>query len=341
MKKAAPNVKTPAKTRPVAAKVGPRPPSNAKKSSTAPPRKSARALAVVEEAVDLDVSRLPLRQQLFVSEFVECGNGTQAAIRAGYLASDAASRASKLLASPTVRAIVQARVEDKIEAVRATRDQVLQAFADIVEADATELTGYHRYCCRYCHGAVDKPTGGRARQFTPGEWIERREKHEARRQELIAAGRGDIGEFSVATPKAWYDKRREIDQDCPECFGLGVGEVVLQDTRYISRRARALLAGVKETKDGIEVKTHSKEAALAVLARHHRLYDEGGTTVNVVLDAAELDAKFGAAMRASQERMVQMRMERRAAREARSDDLQIGFVTQTALVGVRVHGDSK
>lgn len=325
MTKTVQGMKAPSKAGVTLTKVGPRPPVNAKKSGGASARKIARKTATAEEVADLDVTRLPMRQQLFVSEFVECGNGTQAAIRAGYAASDAASRASKLLANPSIRAIVQARVDDKIEAVRATREHVLQAFADIVEADATELTAYHRYCCPYCHGAVDKVAGGRKRQFKPSEWSERVEKHEARRQELIAANRGDIGEFSVAPPKVWYDKRLDINEDCPECFGIGVGEVVLKDTRYISRRARALLAGIKETKDGIEFKTNSKEAALAVLARHHRLYDEGGTTVNVNIDAAELDARFGEGMRRAQERMAVMRAERLAAREARSDDLQAGY----------------
>lgn len=322
MTMAAKEMKAPTKAGASSTKVGPRPPVNAKKSRGASPRKTARETVAAEEVVDLDVTRLPMRQQLFVSEFVECGNGTQAAIRAGYAASDAASRASKLLATPSIRAIVQARVDDKIEAVRATREHVLQAFADIVEADATELTAYHRYCCPYCHGAVDNLTGGHKRQFKPSEWNDRVEKHETRRQELIATGRGDIGEFAIATPTVWYDKRRDINEDCPECFGLGVGEVVLKDTRYLSRRVRALLASVKETKDGIEFKTHSKEAALAVLARHHRLYEEGGTTVNVNIDAAELDAVYGEGMRKAQERMAIMRAERLAAREARSDDLQ-------------------
>ncbi|RYH71163.1 MAG: terminase small subunit [Alcaligenaceae bacterium] len=322
----APGEKARAKTRGTATKVSLRPPNKAKKSGGSPPRKPARASAMVEEVVDIDVSRLPLRQQLFVSEFVECGNGTQAAIRAGYLASDAASRASKLLANPTIGAIVQARVEDKIEAVRATRDHVLQAFADIVEADANELSQYRRVCCRHCHGPIDEATRGRVKLFTPAEWIERRDRHDGRRGELIAAGKGDIGDFAAPTPETWYDNRRPINTDCPECFGDGVGEVFLMDTRTISRRARALLAGVKQSKDGVEIKTHSKESALAVLARHHRLYDEGGTAVNVVFDAAELDAKFGAAMRASQERMEKMRIERRAARDARIDNLNFPFV---------------
>ncbi len=277
--------------------------------------------------MDLDASKLPMRQQVFIDEYLIDLNGTQAAIRAGYAATDARTRASRLLGKPNLKAIVQARIEERIEAIRMSRERVLDAFADIAEADANELSQYRRVCCRHCHGLIDEATGGRAKLYTPAEWIERRERHEARRQELIAGGRGDIGEFAIPTPQSWHDKRLPINSHCPECFGDGVGEVFLMDTRMISRRARALLAGVRETKDGVEIKVHSKEAALSVLAKHHKIYDDAPTTA-VSFNAAELDALYGEAMRKGAARMEQMRIERRAAREARSDDLQIGFVAQ-------------
>lgn len=66
-----------------AAKVSPRPPVIAKKSCGSSARKIARGAMAIEDVVDVDVTRLPVRLQLFVSEFVECGNGTQAAIRSG------------------------------------------------------------------------------------------------------------------------------------------------------------------------------------------------------------------------------------------------------------------
>jgi len=306
-----------------------------------PERAKANISKVKAKApTDLDASKLPLRQQVFLDEYLIDLNGTQAAIRAGYAATDARTRASRLLAKPNLKEIVQARIDEKIEAIRMSRERVLDAFADIAEADANELSQHRRVCCRHCHGPIDKATGGRDKLYTPAEWIERRERHEARRQELIAGGRGDIGEFAVPTPQRWYDKRLPINSDCPECFGDGVGEVFLMDTRMISRRARALLAGVRETRDGVEIKVHSKEAALSVLAKHHKIYDDA-PTVAVSFNAVELDATFGEAMRKSTERMEQMRRDRRAAREARFD-LQIGFAAQqSTVVGVVVHEGSK
>ena len=65
-----------------------------------------------------------------------------------------------------------------------------------------------------------------------------------------------------------YDPRKEPSLECPECFGEGTGEVFLQDTRTLSPEARSLYAGVKRTKEGIEVMMHSKQNATQLLMRH-------------------------------------------------------------------------
>jgi hypothetical protein len=49
--------------------------------------------------------------------------------------------------------------------------------------------------------------------------------------------------------------------------------MVLNDTRSLSDEARALFAGVKETKEGIEVKLHDQLAALEKLMRHLGAYE--------------------------------------------------------------------
>ena len=61
--------------------VSPRLPIIAKKLCGSSARKLACGAVATEDVADVDVTRLPLRAQLFVSEFVECGIGTQAAIR--------------------------------------------------------------------------------------------------------------------------------------------------------------------------------------------------------------------------------------------------------------------
>jgi phage terminase small subunit len=304
----------------------PKPPSRkgktkASQGAPADAKKSAEALAgaslPAETGPDLDVTKLPIRHQVFIEEYLTDLNGTQAAIRAGYAASDAASRASKLLDRPEIKAIVQAAVDDRIERIRMTRERVLDAYADIAEADANELSEHRRVCCRHCHGAYDPKTGARARQMTPAEYVRKRDAHEERRAEIKATKSHDIGDFKEEAGD-WYDKRLPINPECNECFGDGIGEVVLKDTRLVSRRARSAYQGVEEGKDGIKIKAVGRGEALTVLAKHHKIFDES-PTVAVTFDATTLDATFGEAMRKSAERMEQMRKDRAAAREKRGD----------------------
>lgn len=67
---------------------------------------------------------------------------------------------------------------------------------------------------------------------------------------------------------AAYDSEREPNPACSACLGQGVGSVHVKDTRKLSRAARRLYAGVKKTKDGIEVKMQDQGAALANVAKH-------------------------------------------------------------------------
>ena len=82
-------------------------------------------------------------------------------------------------------------------------------------------------------------------------------------------------------PASQKDRARDPNPACDECGGEGYGRVFAQDTRKLNPVARSLYAGVKVTKDGFEVKMHSKEAALEKLFKHLGLYkkdNEQGST---------------------------------------------------------------
>jgi phage terminase small subunit len=66
---------------------------------------------------------------------------------------------------------------------------------------------------------------------------------------------------------------RNPDPMCPRCNGEGSGTIVIGDTTKLSPNAAALYAGVKTTKDGIEIKMHDQMAALEKLGRHLGLFD--------------------------------------------------------------------
>ncbi|MDQ5945039.1 MAG: phage terminase small subunit, partial [Pseudomonadota bacterium] len=70
-----------------------------------------------------------------------------------------------------------------------------------------------------------------------------------------------------------YDERLAPNPACPACFGRGVGRVLVADTRNVSKQAASLYAGIKQTKDGLEVKLHSKVDVMDKLFRHFGLYE--------------------------------------------------------------------
>lgn len=245
----------------------------------------------IAPAPSLDVTLLPMKWQLFIEEYLIDLNAKQSAIRAGYTPSDADNRGPILLHHPQIAPIIQARIEQRIEAIRMTRERVLDAFADIAEADANELSEHRRVCCRFCHGAYDQKTGARSKQLTPSEWVRRREVWDDRRADGKHEKKRDIGVFKEEAGD-WYDKRMPINPECNECFGDGIGEVVLKDTRTISRRARMSYQGVKEGKDGIEIKSMGRGEALGVLAKHHKIYDEPPQVSLTTITGDQLEAIY-------------------------------------------------
>jgi phage terminase small subunit len=70
-------------------------------------------------------------------------------------------------------------------------------------------------------------------------------------------------------PKCWDGERRaNPNPACSVCRGEGIGLVFAHDTRKLSPAARALYAGTKQSRTGIEVKLHDKMKALELVGRH-------------------------------------------------------------------------
>lgn len=221
-------------------------------------------------AVDPD-TQLTERQLRFVERYLAHipPNGTQAAIEAGFSPKRAARTATDLLNNPAVKNQIEQRQAVARQAFREQaefdRDALLQELWHTALADDTEISQVHRICCRFCHGT------GHTRQYTPAEWRNAQANHaqacrEAEAEKLPAPPPLD-------EPDGWYNGKLSPHPDCPECFGRGQEVVYLADTRTLSPFARRLYAGVKITKDGIEVKTRSKEGAQDKLMRHLGMYE--------------------------------------------------------------------
>lgn len=203
------------------------------------------------------------KQQSFVDEYLIDLNATQAAIRAGYSAKTAEQQGPRLLGNVEIAAALQAALAARSERTKITADDVLRELWAIGTADPNELIEFRRTCCRHCFG------NGFAWQRTQVEYDRDYERWLAE----SAKESSEVGEFNEAGGVG-YDARLAPNLECPECFGQGVGHAYVKDTRDLSPSARRLYAGVKVTKDGLEVKMHDKAAALVNVGKHLGMFTD-------------------------------------------------------------------
>ena len=199
------------------------------------------------------------RQARFCQEYIVDLVGTQAAIRAGYSPKTANQQAVRLLANVSVQAEIQRLMAARSERVEITQDEVLRRLWAKATADVNELVEYRVRCCRHCWGKRFR------HQETPAE----QERRRADWAKVVT--RGDDNEpieaFDEQGGLGW-DPRKDPNPKCPECFGQGFGDVVVKDSARASDAARQLYAGVKVTKDGLQVLLNSKDEALIQVGRH-------------------------------------------------------------------------
>ncbi|MCM0760275.1 terminase small subunit [Sporomusa sphaeroides DSM 2875] len=229
------------------------------------------------------MAKLNARHKRFVTEYLVDLNGTQAAIRAGYSPKTANEQAARLLANVSIQEAIQEAMKKREQRTEITADRVLKEIFSIFEADAREISELHRCCCRYCWGQ------GFQYQFTLGEMRDRQEQYNLDATNAMLKGES-IGPFN---PRGGigYNATKPPNPDCPECFGQGELKPFFHDTRKLSAAAKSLYAGVKITKDGIEVKMHSKDKMIELLGRHLGMFKEkvevsgeGGAPLNVIFN---------------------------------------------------------
>lgn len=212
---------------------------------------------------------LTARQAVFVAEYLVCLNASEAARRAGYSAKSAMWIGAQLLVKTHIAAAIEEQQRDRLERLKIDADGLAKIWTAVATADTNEVVQYRRDCCRHCWG-VDFNY-----QCTPAEFKKAQISFEERRAKIIADGGNDIGDFPSADGD-WYDRRRRPNPDCPECFGDGVGQVRIADTRDLTESGKALYGGLKEGRDGIEVKLHDQQAATEKLGRALGVFRDGG-----------------------------------------------------------------
>lgn len=231
----------------------------APKSTEAKPHASA----VEESALSTE------RRARFVQEYLIDLNATQAYLRAGYKVSEAVARrnASRMLTQADVQAAVEKGKAERAARTEITADRAIREAWAIMTADPRELMEYRVGACRHCWGE------GHRYQFTPAEFEAAESSYAKAAEAAIQDGKPVPGEFDPRGGPG-YDKARDPNPDCPECAGEGIGRSVFKDVRKASPAAASLFAGIKETKEGLELKVHSKDAAMDKVFRHLGLYND-------------------------------------------------------------------
>jgi phage terminase small subunit len=195
------------------------------------------------------------KQQRFVDEYLVDLNATQAAIRAGYSAKTSEQMGYQLLQKTSVQKAVQEAQAKLSAALNITQEGVLKRLWSIATANPNDLVRYRRVNCRYCWGE------DHYYQWTNAEYY----NAQAKAKDQSKPSPDCDGGFG-------FDKTRPTHPDCPECKGEGVGCVHVSDTSRVEGDAAVLYAGVKETRDGIQVLMHDQLGALEKIARHLGMY---------------------------------------------------------------------
>lgn len=248
-------------------------PSKAKKpanpSTKAQKQRPAKAKTVRKRTARHDIAPqdrpLDNRERVFVAEYLIDLNAPRAAEVAGYSKSMANSKAyswvrpGKKNPKPHVYKAVLEGMKARSERTGITPDKVLKRWWATATANASELVEYRRECCRHCHGENHK-----------FQWIDEDEWERA----LAAAQTND--EEAVVSDEGGYgfNPTRRPHPECPKCFGEGHGSMFAHDTRDLSEQALLLYDGVKQTKEGLEIKMVDRSKALENVARHLGMYND-------------------------------------------------------------------
>lgn len=220
---------------------------------------------------------LTKQQEAFCTKFVTTGNVYLAykesfAGGASMKDSNIRNAAARLLKLPKVVARINQMRDRVSEIAEYGAADVVKHLKEIALADPNEIMSYRRTNCRYC--------AGRDYRY---QWIDQQEFAQACADVIDNNARGPKFKKKMPTDDGGYgfNKNALPNPTCPRCFGHGIEAVHIADTRNLSASARKLYAGIKKTKDGIEVKTHSQEWALTMLAKHFRVIGPDTPTINV------------------------------------------------------------
>lgn len=197
-----------------------------------------------------------LDHERFCTEYLKDLNITQAAVRSGI----SKRTAIDLVKRDDIQDRIAGLCLERNAAVKVEANEVLRHVLAVATVDPNEIMEVRRGCCRYCHGIEHR-----------FQYLDEAELKRAR----IAFDRSDEGLVDTFEHGGvGFDQRARPHEACPKCGGDGGVYAFVKDTRDLSAAARSLYAGVKQTKDGIEVKLNSQDKSRELLMRHLGLLND-------------------------------------------------------------------
>lgn len=213
------------------------------------------------------------KDEVFKDEYLKHLNPRMAALAAGYPDSIARSRAYVWVSNPNAKPVlykaIKAAMEERSIRTQITQDKVLERLWYIASADPNELMQLRRLNCRHCHGIdhhfqwKDEAEYENALQAVIAE-EKAIQQEDPDYQATYPTDEGGYGFMPVNSP----------NEECPRCFGEGNLDIYFADTTQLSPQGQALYAGIKKTKEGLEVLKHDQMQALAMIARHLGMFND-------------------------------------------------------------------
>jgi len=225
--------------------------------------------------------KLTPKQLTFVTAYLETGNASEAYRRAydvsRMLSTTVGRNAHGMLRNSKIAAEITLRQEQASNAAVLDRAGVINLITEIATADASQLSEIQIRNCRHCWG-----NGHHFQWMTETEYGFACAEVMDRNVAAQAAWRADVElgskrpqptEEPMPSDKGGYgfNVSASPNPECPKCLGDGIEHIRLKDTRKLKGAAKRLFAGVKRTKDGVEIKTRDQAHALTLLAKVHKI----------------------------------------------------------------------
>ena len=207
-----------------------------------------------------DWDALTDRQRFFVAEYIVDFNATRAARAAGY--KQPQNECVRLLNNTKIAQAVEYVIKQREIRTFIRADDVLKRWFLLATADPSELIEYRVEACRHCWGVEHRY------QWNETEFKFACEEYDAKR--IKAEEEGRVFKDPPPDERGGFGWRpdRKPHPECPKCDGRGIERTVIKPTEDLSPQAKILYAGMKQTRDGVQVLMHDQAKALEMVARH-------------------------------------------------------------------------